>query len=87
MGLNHPTFWYTAPALPREPPGLMSPPERALGALAKLDPYRNDRRDTAEEDGAAPASGEEGPPSGDTARILDAVSLCQTTLTSKIGEG
>lgn len=37
-----------------------------------------------EEDGIAPTPGVEDPPSGDTARILEAITLCQTTLSSKI---
>lgn len=38
------------------------------------------------EDGSASSSGEEGPTSVDTACILDAVSLCQLTLNSRIEE-
>lgn len=38
------------------------------------------------EDGAAPSAVEEAPLSGDTARILEAVSLWQMTLTCKIEE-
>lgn len=62
----------------------MSPPKRAPGALAKLNKYCHEERDPAGEDGTALASGEEAPHSGDTARILDVVSLCQMTLTSRI---
>lgn len=64
----------------------MSPPKRNTGMLGKLDKYRHEERESASEDGAPPASGEEAPASGDTARILEAVSVCQTTLTSKIEE-
>lgn len=64
----------------------MSPPKRTPGALAKLDRFRHEERNAAGEDGAAPSATEEAPPTGDTARILEAVSLCQTTLTSKIEE-
>lgn len=64
----------------------MSLPKKSQGAITKLGKYRNDGQDTMGEDSAASSSGEEVPPSGDTARILDAVSLCQTTLTSRIEE-
>lgn len=54
----------------------MSPPKKAQGAIAKLGKYRNDSQDTVGQDGAASSLGEEVRPSGDTARILNAVSLC-----------
>lgn len=86
LGLYHPVTRYKLPVLPGKHPGLKSPLKRALGVLAKLDKYRHKEWGAAGKDGATPASGEDGPPSGDTTRILDAISLCQTTLTSKIEE-
>lgn len=58
----------------------MSPPKRVSGAIAKLDKYRHEERDLAEEDCVAPL------PEEDTVRVLEAISLCQITPTLKIEE-
>lgn len=45
----------------------MSPPKRS-GAFAKLDKHHHEERDLGEENDQ---------PSGDTARVLEAIALCQ----------
>lgn len=61
----------------------MSPPNSISGAIAKLDKYHHEQRDSVEEDGATPLLEDE-PAAGDTAKVLEAISIYQTTLTSKI---
>lgn len=63
----------------------MSPPKRS-GAIAKLDKYRHEERDPVEEDGAEAPPDEEDQSSRDTAKVLEAIALCQSTLTSRIEE-
>lgn len=83
MGLNHPVIQHKLSASLGEDTMSLSPPKRAQGAIAK---YRLDDPGPVGEDGPASSSGEEVPPSGDTARILNAISLCQATLMSRIEE-
>lgn len=64
----------------------MTPPKHVSGAIAKLDKHRHKGRDPAEKDVVAPIPEEEEPATGDAARVLETISLCQTTLTSKIEE-
>lgn len=63
----------------------MSPPKK-VSAIAKLGKYRNEEREPRDEDGAPPLQGEEEQASGDTARVLEAIAVCQSTLTSRIEE-
>lgn len=62
----------------------MSP--KRSGAIAILAQYRHDKPDPEEEDGTSlpPADGAQA--SGDTTQVLDAITLCQSTLTSRIKE-
>lgn len=67
----------------------MSPPRRTNTASSSLERYRRTERDTESQDGAAPAEHEASltdQPPNDTAKVLEAISLCQSTLTSKIEE-
>lgn len=67
----------------------MSPPRRNVAASTSLERYRRTERDGEGQDGAAstthPASHTEHE-AADTARVLEAISLCQSTLTTKIEE-
>lgn len=64
----------------------MSPRKQVSEALAKLNKYRHKGQEHVKENDVAPIQEEEEIPSGDTAKILEGVSLYQTTLTSKIEE-
>lgn len=67
----------------------MSPPKRTNTASLSLERYRRTERDAEGQDGAAPAEHAASPtvqePDG-TTKVLEAISLCQSTLTTKIEE-
>lgn len=63
---------------------VMSPPCKATETIAKLDKFRHKDKDEQVEDGNPSSSGMES--SAPEARILGAISVCQTTLTTKIEE-
>lgn len=62
----------------------MSP--KRTGTAARLAQYRHDERDPGEEDGAAQSPAPDEHTSSDTAKVLEAIALCQSTLTSRIEE-
>lgn len=53
----------------------ISPPKRVTGTIAKLDKYRYEEQDPAEEDGIAPLPKEEETATWDNARVLKVISL------------
>lgn len=63
----------------------MSPPKRNTAASSSLDRYRHQDWDYEEQDGDSAAPTTEHA-AADTAKVLEAISTCQSTLTSKIEE-
>lgn len=63
----------------------MSPPKRNTTASSTLDRYRRQERDHEEQDGDPPPSPTEHTAT-DTAKVLKAISACQSLLTTKIEE-
>lgn len=67
----------------------MSPPKRNTVASSSLDRYRRTERDHERQDGASPpehAAPQADQGTADTAKVLEAISLCQSTLTTKLEE-
>lgn len=67
----------------------MSPPKRNNTASSSLDRYRRTERDPEEQDGASAAAhavSHTEHEAADTVKVLEAISLCQSTLTTKIEE-
>lgn len=63
----------------------MSPPKKATDSAAKLAKYRHAEREAEEENGAGSPSTTSSA-TEDTARVLEAISDCKSTLTGKIEE-
>ncbi|XP_073453816.1 uncharacterized protein [Aquarana catesbeiana] len=63
----------------------MSPPRKVLETVAKLDRFRHKDKDGQGEDGGPSASGME-TSTPQTSKVLEAISTCQATLTTKIEE-
>lgn len=63
----------------------MTPPNTPKATLAKLDQYRRQEKESAGEDGSAMCS-ERDVPGSDTAKVLDAITFCRTSLTAQIEE-
>lgn len=63
----------------------MSPPKKPTETLAKLDEYRRQDKESPSQDGAA-VEQEAGTAGAETAKVLEAISSCQASLTSKIKE-
>lgn len=65
----------------------MSLPKKTSDAAAKLDKFRRQAGEASTQDGAAPHSQASAVAEADTATVLETISTCQATLTSKIDEG
>ena len=57
----------------------MTPPKTPKATLAKLDQYRRQEKEGTGEDGGA-ACGERETPGNYTAKVLEAITLCRTSL-------